>query len=106
MADDDITPAPAYDESAPAAASGAGAVVERKKSGKAIAALVLGILSLLIAGIILGVVAVVLGVMARKEIAADPNREGDGMALAGIITGAIGTVLAVVLLALGTGMSF
>ena len=105
MADDDITPAPAYDESA-AAAAPAGAVTEKKRSGKAVAALVCGIISLIIFGIILGVVAVVLGIMARKEIAADPNLEGDGMALAGIITGAIGAVLAVVLLALGVGMTF
>jgi len=55
MADDDITPAPAYDEGAPGAAPAAAAVVERKKSGKAIAALVLGILSLVAPlGIVLG----------------------------------------------------
>ncbi len=105
MADDDITPAPAYDEAAPAAVAGAGPLAERKKSGKAIAALVCGIISLILFGIILGVVAIVLGVMARNEIRADPNLEGDGMALAGIITGAIGVVLAVVLIALGVGMS-
>jgi len=81
MADDDITPAPAYDEGAPGAAPAAAAVVERKKSGKAIAALVLG-------GI------------ARKEIQADAGLEGDGMALAGIITGAVGSVLFVVLVAI------
>ncbi len=51
-------------------------------------------------------VAVVLGVMARKEIAADPSLGGEGLALAGIITGAIGAVLAVVLIALGVGMGF
>jgi len=98
MADDDITPAPAYDEGAPGAAPAAGAVVERKKSGKAIAALVLGILSLVAPlGIVLGIIAIVLGSLARKEIQADAGLEGDGMALAGIVTGAVGSVLFVVL---------
>jgi hypothetical protein len=99
MADDDITPASAYDEAAPGAAPAAGMLVERKKSGKAIAALVLGILSLLAPlGIVLGIIAIVLGSLARKEIQADPGLEGDGMALAGIITGAIGSVLFLVLI--------
>jgi hypothetical protein len=100
MADDDITPAPAYDELAPDSAP-AGAVMERKKSGKAIAALVLGILSLLAPfGIVLGIIAIVLGVMARKEIQAGTGLDGDGMALAGIITGALGCVLFLVLIAI------
>jgi hypothetical protein len=99
MADDDITPAPAYDEAAAGAAPAAGTVAERKKSGKAIAALVLGILSLLAPfGIVLGIIAIVLGSLARKEIQADAGLEGDGMALAGIITGAVGSVLFLVLI--------
>ncbi len=103
MADDDITPAPAYDETASGAAPGAGTVVERKKSGKAIAALVLGILSLLAPfGIVLGIIAIVLGSLARKEIQADPGLEGDGMALAGIITGAVGSVLFLVLIVIAS----
>ena len=106
MADDDITPAPAYDEPTTSAFGGGGTVVDRKRSGKAIGALACGILSLILFGIILGVVAVVLGTMARKEIRENPNLEGDGMALAGIITGAIGAVLAVILIAAGVGMTF
>jgi hypothetical protein len=95
MADDDITPAPAYDEAA-APPPPAGAVAARQ-SGKAIAALVLGILSLLAPfGIILGIIAIVLGGLARKEIAVDPGVRGDGMALAGMITGAIGSLLFIV----------
>lgn len=85
--------APPGGAGAPGAASG-----ERRTSGKAIAALVTGILSLLIAGILLGLVAVALGVMARREIAAQPQLGGSGMALAGMITGALGFVLAVVIL--------
>jgi hypothetical protein len=99
MADDNITPAPAYDDAAAPAAGGAGgAVVERKKSGKAIAALVLGILSLVAPlGIVLGIIAIVLGALARKEIQASASLDGDGMALAGIITGALGSILFIVL---------
>ncbi len=106
MADDDITPAPAYDEARSDPFAADSTAVEKKRSGKAIAALVCGILSLILFGIILGAVAVVLGTMARKEIRENPNLDGDGMALAGIITGAIGAVLAVVLIALGVGMGF
>ena len=79
---------------------------QKKTAGKAIAALVCGIGSLLIAGILLGVVAVVLGVFARKEIAANAQLSGAGMALAGIITGAIGFVLAIILLAVGGASLF
>lgn len=71
---------------------------ERKTSGKAIASLVCGIIGLIIAGIILGIVAVVLGVMAKREIAANPRLSGAGLATAGIVTGAIGFVLAIVIL--------
>jgi uncharacterized protein DUF4190 len=103
MADNDITPAPEYDEAAPAAATpGAAAATpgEARKSGKAIAALILGILSLIAPfGIVFGLIAIVLGVIGRKEIAADSGLEGAGMALAGIITGAIGSAIFVVFVA-------
>ena len=52
---------------------------------------------------ILGPVAVVLGYQARKEIAATAELEGDGMALAGMIVGAIATVLGVIAIILLTG---
>ncbi len=42
-----------------------------------------------------------LGVLARKEIDTNPRVGGSGMALAGIITGALGFVLAAILLAVG-----
>jgi len=99
MADDSITPAPEYDEAA--GAPPYAPAEARRKPGKAVASLVCGIISLFILGPILGVVAIVLGVLARKEIAADPSLDGAGLALAGIITGAIGAVLAIVLIAAG-----
>jgi hypothetical protein len=66
----------------------------------AIAALVCGIISVVFAffgygaivGIILGIVAIVLGVLARK----DPQRKG--IATAGLVLGIIGTVLSGILL--------
>jgi len=102
MADENITPAPEYDEAA--AAPPYAEPEGRRKPGKAIASLVCGIISLFILGPILGAVAIVLGVMARKEIESDPNLEGAGLALAGIITGAIGAVLAIVLIAAGVNV--
>ena len=103
MADDDITRAPEYDEVAPAGDASGGPIVERRKSGKAIAALILGILSLLAPfGIVLGIIAIALGVAARKEIAADRSIDGDGMALAGIITGAVGSVIFIVFVAVAS----
>lgn len=69
-------------------------------NGKATAALVIGISSLVLSwccGLgLVGIVAVVLGVKARGEIRASNGMQtGDGVALAGIITGAIAIVLAV-----------
>ncbi|HEV2819803.1 MAG TPA: NUDIX domain-containing protein [Solirubrobacteraceae bacterium] len=71
---------------------------QQKTSGKAIASLVCGVVGLLIAGIILGIIAVILGVVAKREIDADPQLSGDGLAIAGIAVGAIAFVLAVVIL--------
>lgn len=73
-------------------------------NGKATIALVVGIVSLVLSFCcvgIAGIVAVVLGVKARSEIAASGGRQsGDGMALAGIITGAVGVLISLGLLIL------
>jgi hypothetical protein len=65
---------------------------------KAIWSLVLGILAVLgCCGVVLGTVALVIGNQARNEIRASAGAQsGDGMALAGMITGAIGIVLSLV----------
>jgi hypothetical protein len=73
----------------PAAATTAG----QRTSGKAIAALVLGIVSLFIFGFIAGVIAIILAVQARKEIDTDPNLGGRGLATAGLVLGIVGVVL-------------
>ncbi|MET0928950.1 MAG: DUF4190 domain-containing protein [Aeromicrobium sp.] len=68
-----------------------------KTNGKAIAALVLGILSIVFCylGVLIGPVAIVLSVMASREIAAQPpgTAGGKGMATAGLVTGIIGTLI-------------
>jgi hypothetical protein len=75
-----------------------------RTNGKATAALWSGIGSIVLTlccGLgILGVVPIVLGVKARAEIrATGGQQEGDGMALAGIITGAVAIVLSLLLIA-------
>jgi len=79
--------------------------VAQSTNSKAIASLVIGLTSLvlfwLVGAGLLGIVAVVLGLMARSEIRRSGGREqGDGLAIAGIITGAMAAVLVVVLVAL------
>ncbi len=65
---------------------------QRRTSGKAVAALVLGILGLL-AGFILAVLAIIFGAIARGDTAKDPTLGGRGMATAGLVLGIIGLLL-------------
>ncbi|MCC6435147.1 MAG: DUF4190 domain-containing protein [Acidimicrobiales bacterium] len=71
----------------------------------AIASLITGLVSIVAAfacclGGLIGVAAVVLGVMSRKRIGQSNGlQSGSGLALAGIITGSIGTVLGLLSLA-------
>lgn len=67
-----------------------------QKNGKATAALVLGIISLIgicipIAGIICGIIAIILTVMAKKE------GSTDGKQKAGMILGIIGIVISIIM---------
>jgi hypothetical protein len=80
---------------APAAAAGPSSVL-------AIVSLVVGILSILCCGwFIPGIVAIVLGFMARSKANSDPaNYGGAGLALGGIITGALSLVLGVIVIVL------
>jgi hypothetical protein len=76
-----------------------------RTNGKATAALWTGIGSIVLAfccGLgLVGILPIVLGVKARSEIrATGGQQEGEGMALAGIITGAIALVLSLVVIAL------
>lgn len=64
---------------------------------KALWGMITGIVSLLCCGIILGVVAIVLSLQAKKEIEASGGQQsGAGMAQAGLILGIIGVVLSVI----------
>jgi hypothetical protein len=73
-----------------------------KFSGMAIASMVCGILSITCTGflgIVLGPTALGLGLTGRKAIAGSNGwKKGDGMAIAGIVTGVIGIVLSIVYL--------
>jgi hypothetical protein len=80
---------------------------QRPSSGLAVAAMIVGIVSIFpgcclarFGGmLVLGLVAVILGIMARNAAAAGRGG-GGGMALTGIITGAIGLALGLLLLLL------
>jgi len=86
------TPTPEYRTATPAGGPGDG-------GGKGTGALVCGILSIPLAflffpvGLLLGVIAVILGVMARRESAGT-----DGKATGGLITGVLGLVIGVAML--------
>ncbi len=59
-----------------------------RNDGRAVAALVCGIVGLLFGGFILGVIAIVLGVMGRNAIRSSGGTlKGAGMATAGIVLG-------------------
>ena len=64
-------------------------------NGKATASLVCGIVGLAFFGIILGIVAIVLGSMAKKEIA-QTGQGGRGQATAGVVLGVVDIVLGVI----------
>jgi len=74
-------------------------------NGKATASLILGILGLLCCPLVLSVLAIIFGFMARTEIANSRGvQKGDGMALAGIIMGFIGIPLACIAGAVNAGL--
>lgn len=80
------------------------------RNGLGVAALVLGILSILgiatvLAGVVLGILAIVLGAMGRARARRGEATNG-GAALAGIVTGAVGLVLSVLIVAAGVGFFF
>jgi hypothetical protein len=74
-------------------------------SGKATTSLVLGVISMVCFGFLTGIPAIIVGIRARKDIRLSHGRTtGDGLALGGIITGIIGTLLGVALVALFIGV--
>jgi hypothetical protein len=102
-------PPPAYAASPPPSPYGyAQAPATQRTSGKAVAALVLGIAGWLVAPFILSVLGIVFGTLARKEIAANPSLGGRGMATWGFwlsITGLAAWVVLIAVLVATSGSS-
>lgn len=74
---------------------------QERTNGKAIAALVLGILSIVVPyiGLIFGIIAIVLAALAFKEIRLR-YEQGRGLAIAGLVCGIVGTIIYAVLILL------
>jgi hypothetical protein len=78
-------------------APGGHQTVRPTASGKAIASLILGIASYVLAlgGIVTAIPAIVLGILARQDIARSPNTQtGNGMATTGMVLGILALVIA------------
>jgi hypothetical protein len=65
--------------------------------GMAIASLVCSLVGIVLFGPILGIIAIVLGAVARKNMRAANNYDGYGIALAGIIIGAVEAVITILI---------
>jgi len=97
-------PVPPSATAPPAGATPGQVAPPENKSGKAVASMVLGIVGLVslfcawilfqVPALVLGVLAIVFGRLAKQEIAANPGMEGEGQAKAGFIMGIICTTLA------------
>lgn len=76
-----------------------------KTNPSAIVGFVSSLIGLFLAGIIMGVLAICLGVSAKKHIAIFENEKGEGLAIAAIVIGIIdivGAILAIILKAVAT----
>ena len=86
-------PPPGYGQ----APQGYGYPPRPQNSTKAVLGMVLGIVSIVFCylGVLIGPAAIIVSAMARKEIDAAPKGayEGRGMAIAGLVTGIVGTVI-------------
>jgi hypothetical protein len=78
---------------------GYGYAAQRSTNGLAIAALVCGIVGILILNVILGPLAFIFGLVSRNQIKrAGGRQKGEGMAIAGIVLGPIDLVLGILVL--------
>jgi len=85
--------------------SGYGPPARARRNGLGVAALVLGILAVVcsitvVGGVLLGLLAIVLGALGRGR-ARRGEADNGGVALAGLLLGAVGLLLSVALIALG-----
>lgn len=81
-----------------------------KRNGLGVAALIVGIIALIgsftvVGGVVLGIAAIVLGVLGRGRVKKGEADNG-GMAIAGIVLGAIALVLSAIVLAAGAAFFF
>ncbi len=88
----------------PPAGSAASGEVARPLNGKAVASLVVAIASLPTLvfagmGVIGAIAAIVLGIIAHREIRRSPDQTGDGLAIGGIVIGSLVLVLAALFVA-------
>ncbi len=73
---------------------------------RAVASIVCAVVGLMFFGIVLGIVAIVLGYQARNAIRTDPLKfKGDGFARAGVILGIVDVVAYVAIVTGGIGVS-
>lgn len=86
--------APEPMQNAPMSAAGAG-----QNKTLAIVSLVLGILSIPCCGVLTGVPAIIVGIIAKNKVNSNPSEFGGaGLALGGIITGVLGTIIGIILI--------
>lgn len=77
-----------------------GGYAAQKTNGMAVTSLVCSLVGMLVAGVILGVLALVFGAVALGQIKESNGlQKGKGMAIAGMIIGPIAAVLAVIVIA-------
>lgn len=101
-------PQPQWGEGAgqPQWQGGGGYPTSREHAPGAVAALVLGILGIVVLPLVFSIPAIILGNKSKRETAANPDRYTDSLGQAGRICGWIGTVIgviAVVLIGLAIG---
>ena len=77
-----------------------------RTSGKAVAALVLGILGIVLLPIVLSIPAIIYGKKARNEIDSSSGLNGRGLAVTGIVLGWVGIGVGVVCFALGVALGY
>lgn len=81
--------------------------VFKQTHGLAITALVMGILGLLFGPLPFGILAIVFGRIAKREIAEEPDKwEGEGMATTGVVLGIVGLALFVIVVGFSLAFLF
>jgi uncharacterized protein DUF4190 len=67
--------------------------LQQRTDGRAIASLVLGIVGFVVFPVVPSVIAIWLGLSAKRRMRVDPSLTGDGLATAGIILGVVELVV-------------